>query len=190
MSENAKPNRTSLWLIGLLCAAPVVASYYMFYFGTPGGYVNHGELMETRPLPAAHLKMADGTDFTTERLRGKWVLLMADAGTCDADCRKKLFTLRQLRLAQGKDMTRIERLWLITDDALPSAETIAPFDGTWLVRAAGSDLLKALPAKGTPAAHIYLIDPLGNMVLRYAIDADPADIIKDFTRLLKTSGIG
>ena len=67
---------------------------------------------------------------------------------------------------------------------------MAPYEGTWLVRGGSSALLKALPASGTPADHIYLVDPLGNLVLRYTYDADPSRIIKDLTRLLKTSGIG
>jgi cytochrome oxidase Cu insertion factor (SCO1/SenC/PrrC family) len=177
-------------LIALLCIAPVAASYYVFYFSAPAARVNYGELIETRPLPVEHLHTADGADFTVERLRGKWVLLMADAGACDTRCRDKLFMLRQLRLAQGKDMTRIERAWLVTDAATPVADTVVAFEGTWLVRAAGSALIKALPANVSPTDHIYLVDPLGNLVLRYPLDADPSRIIKDLTRLLKTSGIG
>lgn len=190
MSENVSRNRTSLWLIGLVCLAPVVASYFAYYFFAPSGHVNYGELIETRPLPVARVQLADGSDFSMQHLRGKWVLLMADAGNCGAGCGNKLFALRQLRLTQGREMTRIERVWLITDAALPAAETIAPFEGTWLVRAAGSELLKGLPAERTPADHIYVIDPLGNMVLRYPRDAEPSRIIKDLTRLLKTSRIG
>jgi hypothetical protein len=190
MSENEQRSRTSLWLIALLCLAPVAMSYYAYYFAAPGGHVNYGDLIETRPLPATRLQLTDGSDFTIGRLRGKWLLLMADAGACGVDCRGKLFALRQLRLAQGKEMTRIERVWLITDDALPSAETVAAFAGVWLVRAADSELLKALPVKAAPADHIYVVDPLGNLVLRYERDADPSRIIKDLVRLLKTSGIG
>jgi len=190
MSENAPRSLASLWLIIALCVAPVVASYLAFYFFTPKGHVNYGELVGTRPLPVATMQLTDGSAFGIERLRGKWILLMADGGACAAECPKKLFALRQLRLAQGRDMIRIERVWLINDGAVPAAETIAPFDGTWLVRASGSELLKALPADGGVERFIYLADPLGNLVLRYPRDADPARIIKDLARLLKTSGIG
>ncbi len=190
MSENAPRNRTALWLIALLCVAPVAASYYVFYFSAPAARVNYGDLIETRPLPVERLQLADGAEFTIERLRGKWVLLMVDDGACAARCRDKLFKLRQLRLAQGKDMSRMERAWLIVDAATPAADLMAPYEGTWLVRGGSSALLKALPASGTPADHIYLVDPLGNLVLRYTYDADPSRIIKDLTRLLKTSGIG
>jgi len=190
MSENARSGRTSLWLIGALCAAPVVASYFAFYFAPPARHTNYGELMPTRPLPEARLQLADGTAFQFSRLKGKWVLLMVDVGGCDEFCQRKLFTLRQLRLAQGKDMERIERAWLISDDAVPPAAAVSAYQGTWLVRAAGSELLKQLPAGSSPADHIYIVDPLGNLVLRYPRDADPNKIIGDLTRLLKASRIG
>ena len=182
MSENAPRSRASLWLIIGLCVAPVVASYLTFYFFTPKAQVNDGELVA--------MQLTDGSPFGLERLRGKWVLLIADGGNCAADCAKKLFTIRQLRLAQGREMNRIERVWLINDSATPAAGAVEPFAGTWLVRAAGSDLLKALPAENGVERFIYLADPLGNLVLRYPLDADPSLIIKDITRLLKTSGIG
>lgn len=190
MSENARSSRTNLWLIGALCVAPVAASYLAFYFARPDGHTNYGELVETRPLPEARLQLADGTAFQFSRLKGKWVLLMADSGNCDEFCRRKLFTLRQLRLAQGKDMERIERVWLISDDTVPSTAAVSDYQGTWLVRAAGSELLKQFPAERSLADHIYIVDPLGNLVLRYPRDADPTRIIKDIARLLKVSRIG
>jgi glycine/D-amino acid oxidase-like deaminating enzyme len=115
---------------------------------------------------------------------------MVDSGRCDEFCRRKLFTLRQLRLAQGKDMERVERVWLIDDDERPPPELAVDFEGTWQVRAAGSGLLKQLPAAPALADHIYVVDPLGNLVLRYARDADPGRVIKDLARLLRISGIG
>lgn len=190
MPEKAPRSRASLWLIIALCAAPVVASYLTFYFFAPKSQVNYGELVGTRPLPATAMLSIDGSPFSIERIRGKWVLLMAAGGACRADCAKKLFMLRQLRLAQGREMTRIERVWLILDGVMPAGETVEAFTGTWLVRAAGSELLKALPAENGVEGYIYLADPLGNLVLRYPLDADPTLIIKDITRLLKTSGIG
>ncbi len=190
MSEDARSSRASLWLIGALCAAPVVASYVAYYFAPPAGHTNYGKLLATGPLSDARLELADGTAFQFGRLRGKWVLLMVDSGHCDEFCRRKLFGLRQLRLTQGKDMQRIERAWLISDNVAPTAAVVADFPGTWLIRAAGSELLGQLPAGGALADHIYLIDPLGNLVLRYPRDADPSGIIRDLVRLLKTSRIG
>lgn len=190
MSENAPRSRRPLWLILALCIAPVAASYITFYFYTPAAQINYGELVATRPLPVERLQLADQSDFTLERLRGKWLLIMSDGGDCAAECQQKLFTLRQLRLTQGKDMSRIERVWLLTDGVVPPAGKLDAQEGTWVVRAAGSELLKALPAEKSADLHFYLADPLGNLVLRYPLNADPARVIKDLARLLKTSGIG
>ena len=190
MSENARRSRFSLWLIGALCAAPVVASYMAFYFMPPPGYTNYGELLDTRPLPQTRLQLTDGTAFQLDRLKGKWLLLMVDSGNCDEFCRRKLFNLRQLRLTQGKNMERIERVWLIDDDMTPATALMSDFQGTWQVRAAGSELLKQLPVQSALADHVYIVDPLGNLVLRYPRHAEPAKIIKDLERLLKTSRIG
>lgn len=190
MSENVPGKLGNLWLIGVLCVAPVVASYVAFYCAYPDASANYGELLETRPLPEARLQLADGTMFQLSRLKGKWVLLMVDGGSCDEFCRRKLFTLRQLRQTQGGDMGRIERAWLISDDVVPTTSAVSAYPGTWLVRAAGSELLKHLPARRSPVDHIYIVDPLGNLVLRYPRDADPTGIIRDLARLLKTSRIG
>jgi cytochrome oxidase Cu insertion factor (SCO1/SenC/PrrC family) len=161
----------------------------MYYVAPPAGHTNYGELIAV-PLPDARLTLADGTAFETSKLRGKWVLLTADSAQCGETCRRKLFTLRQLRLTQGKDMERIERALLINDDANLADGLAEEFSGTRLLRAGGSELLKHLPADGPQTDFIYIVDPLGNVVLRYARDADPGRMIKDLTRLLKISGIG
>jgi cytochrome oxidase Cu insertion factor (SCO1/SenC/PrrC family) len=170
--------------------APVAASYVVYYLAPPARHTNYGELMNAAPLPNARLALADGSAFELNQLRGKWVLLTVDSARCDEACQRKLITLRQLRLTQGKDMQRVERAWLISDTAALADNVADDYRGTWLVRAAGSDLLQRLPADGELAGYIYVIDPLGNIVLRYPRDAEPGRMIKDLTRLLKTSGIG
>lgn len=190
--SNEKPKKSllSLWLLIALCTAPVVASYVAFYFMPPSGHVNYGELIETRPLPDARLALADGTPLQWHQLKGKWLMVTVDTGACDAECQRKLLYMRQVRLAQGKTMDRIERVWLITDAAQPAETVIREYQGTWLIRAAGSELLKLFPAQRAAADHIYLVDPLGNLMLRFPRDADPRKMVKDLARLLKTSGIG
>lgn len=191
MSDAAPANRlTSLWLIVALTAAPVTASYLLYYYWPPERTVNHGELIEPRPLPDSTLALADGAPFRLSRLRGKWVLVSVDSGGCDARCERKLLYMRQLRLTQGKDRERVERVWLISDDVAPRAEAIAPYAGTWPVRVAGAELLKLFPAPGAASDHIYLIDPLGNLMMRFPRDPDPQRMVKDLARLLKASRIG
>ena len=165
-----------LKLIGifLACAAPFVLGWAAWYFewGT-GKSGNYGELIEPRTLSEP--------PFT--QLRGKWVLVTFDAAACDAYCEKKLYFMRQVRTAQGKDQSRIERLWLLTDKAAPRAELLAAIEGTRISRASPG---------GFPGerAHIYLVDPLGNLMMRFPRDPDPSKMLKDLQRLLKYSGIG
>jgi cytochrome oxidase Cu insertion factor (SCO1/SenC/PrrC family) len=190
MSEKPPKSRASLWLIAALCVAPVAASYVAYYLLPPARHTNYGELVNAPPLPDSRVRLADGAPFAMSALRGKWVLLIADAAQCPEACRRKLFTLRQLRLTQGKEMTRIERAWLISDEGPIEARLADDFSGTWFVRAGGSELLKRLPAERPVDDYLFVIDPLGNVVLRYPRDAEPAKIIKDLARLLKTSRIG
>jgi len=174
----------------VLTVAPVAASYLIYYFWPPSRTVNYGELIEARRLPEARLALADGTPFEFSTLRGKWVLLMMDSAACDAYCEKKLYYMRQVRLAQGKEMERVERAFLMSDDAVITPGKLAPYAGTHLIRAAGNDVLGLFPARGAPTAHIYLIDPLGNLMMRYPRDPDPRRMIQDLKRLLKVSRIG
>ena len=190
--SDAQPRRSKavLWIMLALTVAPVAGSYLLYYFWPPEETVNYGELVEARRLPDGMLATADGAEFRASAWRGKWVLLMIDTAACDAYCDKKLYYMRQVRLAQGKEMGRVERAFLITDEAPIAPEKLAPYSGTWLLRAGGNEFLESFPAAGARAAHIYLVDPLGNIVLRYPKEPDPRRMIKDLQRLLKVSRIG
>lgn len=190
MSKAAPPKKlTSLWLIVTLAAMPVAASYLLYYFWPPAHTVNYGELVEPRQLPDPQLVLADGKPFRLSQLRGKWLLVSVDAGSCNAYCERKLLFLRQLRLTQGRNMERVERVWLLKDDAAPRVGALAPYQGTWAVRA-DAGLLKQFSAPGSPSDHIYLVDPLGNLMMRFPRDPDPRLMVKDLARLLNASRIG
>ena len=161
-----------LALVALVCAAPIVLGTAAYLLGwSPGKPGNYGELIPPRAVPAAPLAA----------LRGKWVLVSADAAACDAHCEKKLYFMRQVRRAQGKDMERIERLWLVSGAGAPRAELLAAIEGTRVV---------ALEDPACTRDHIYLVDPLGNLMLRFPRDPDPSRMIKDLQRLMRYSKIG
>jgi cytochrome oxidase Cu insertion factor (SCO1/SenC/PrrC family) len=166
--------RLKLGLIFLICAAPVVLGWiaYEYRWGA-GASGNYGELMAPRLVSGP-----------LAPLRGKWVLVTFDASGCDAACEKKLYVVRQIRRAQGKDAERIERLWLLTDAGKPRAELLAAVEGSRIAAAGELDV----PGKRTE--HIYLVDPLGNLMMRFPADPDPSKIIKDLRRLLKYSSFG
>jgi|SRR5687768_2757788 cytochrome oxidase Cu insertion factor (SCO1/SenC/PrrC family) len=188
-SPAKRPSRISLWLIVALTAAPVAASYLMFYVWPPERTVNYGELIEPRPLPDPPLATAGGAPFRVSQLKGKWVLVSVDRASCDAYCELKLLYMRQLRLTQGKNMDRIERLWLVSDDAPPRGAEALAAEGTRVVRV-DAELVKAFPAPASRADHIYLVDPLGNLMMRFPRGAEPRLMIKDLARLLKASQVG
>jgi cytochrome oxidase Cu insertion factor (SCO1/SenC/PrrC family) len=176
-----------LWLVLALCAAPLVASYAAYFFWRPSQFVNHGELLEPRPLPDTTLTLLDGSTLRVSQLRGEWVLLVADRAACDEHCARKLTYIRQIRLAQGKEMERIERVWLLTDGAEPDPALLAVHPELYVAHARGSALIEALPASASVADYIYIVDPLGNLMMRYPPEADPRRILKDLSRLLRHS---
>ena len=167
--------RLKLAAVLLACAAPLVLAWVAWYFGWGTGSAgNYGELITPRPLA--------GRPF--DGLRGKWVLVTFDDSACNAYCERKLYFMRQTRKAQAKEQSRLERLWLITDAGTPRPELLAAIEGTHVARAKS----EAFP--GNPVDHIYLVDPLGNLMLRFPRDPDPSKMIKDLQRLLKYSQVG
>lgn len=191
-ADRAAPRRgrNTLLLMFAVAVAPFVAAWLAYLYWEPDRHMNHGELLEPRPLPEAALMRRDGAPFRLDAYRGKWVLIHADSGACGEPCRQQLYYMRQVRLAQGANQVRIERVWLLTDEREPPADIAPLYEGVDVVRAAGAPLLAALPAERDPSDHVYLVDPLGNLMLRFPRDPDPRGMIKDLKRLLKVSRIG
>lgn len=187
-NENAtRKNRRTLILLALVLLAPFVASYTLFFWNVRPDTVNYGELLEVKPLTGSASNEIDNTIFRMRDLRGKWVLLSVDSGKCDEQCQKKLYYMRQVRTVQNTEMDRVERLWLIDDGETPSPEIVNDFKGTWIINAKDSDLLKEIPATMSLRDHIYVIDPIANLMMRFPKDPDPAKMAKDIKRLLKVS---
>jgi peroxiredoxin len=189
-----KRGRWMLWLVLLVCASPMIASYFTFYVLKPEKRNNYGTLIDQRahPVPAMATTTLDGKPAALEQFKGKWVMLMAAPGACEDACRKQLFAMRQLRLMQGKDMERIERVWLITDKEPLDTIVIREYDGTHMLRADAQAVANWLPADpGTSVAdHIYMIDPLGHLMMRFPKDPEPRKVHKDIYKLLKASSVG
>jgi hypothetical protein len=185
MSDEARRRAARRNLIALATVAllPFVASWLLYRYWQPTRFTNYGELIQPLPLASAPAPQA------LRALQGKWVFLMVDSAACDANCERKLYAMRQVRLTQGKNMHRVERAWLVDDDGAPRPELLERYRGTHVVPAQASGLLTRLPVNGGLHDHIYVVDPLGNVMLRYPRDADPSLIKKDITRLLKTSRI-
>ncbi|MCB1888732.1 MAG: hypothetical protein KDH20_14085 [Rhodocyclaceae bacterium] len=173
---NKRKGRRTLLLLALVCTLPVVASYATYYLWQPEGRVNYGELLEPSPLPSPLAPLADD-------LRGRWTLVYASDGPCDADCETALYYMRQVRTAQGEHMDRVERLWLRAGSDGTGERTEA--DGM-VVAQVDRAALAALPA----TEQVLLLDPLGHVMMRFPVDPDPKRMIRDLARLLKYSRIG
>jgi hypothetical protein len=179
-SDPVRRGRVKFLLLAAFFALPVAAAWTAWWLElAPGAAANYGTLIAPQPVALAPVA----------GLKGKWVLVQFDGGACDAWCERKHYFMRQVRRAQGKDMQRVERLWLLTDAVRPRAELLAAIEGTVIVPR-GVDLGAAFSAERSVADHIYLVDPLGNLMMRFPRDPDPAGMIKDLQRLLRVSGFG
>lgn len=186
--------RWKLLAVVAVCAAPMIFSYLTYYVIKPEGRTNYGALLDPRahPLPALGAVTLDGKPVELDAWKGKWIMLQVGGGDCAEACRTKLFQMRQLRLMQGKEMSRIERIWLITDERPLETLVMREYDGTNMLRVKPETLKAWLPVEAGAAVadHIYIIDPLGNLMLRFPKDADPNKMKKDLYKLLKASRIG
>ncbi|MGZ3157493.1 MAG: SCO family protein [Burkholderiaceae bacterium] len=200
MNQNNNPGkkqsegRWKLFAVLAVCAFPLIASYVTYYVIKPQSRTNYGTLIDPRlhPMPQLGTTALDGKPLTLETFKGKWVMLEIGDSECLEPCKKKLFEMRQLRLMQGKEMDRIERVWLITDDKPIETLLIRQYDGMHMLRVKPEALKSWLPAEQNTVFtdHMYLIDPLGNLMMRFPKDADPSKVKKDLSKLLKASSIG
>jgi len=178
--------RRTLIMIAAAVIAPVALSYFVYYLAPRAAFTNYGELLPTASLPDLAGTTIDGQPFRLASLRGKWTILVPAGGACDAACGETLYATRQARTMQGKDMDRVARAWIVTDDAVPAPERLAEHPGMLVARMAASEVAK-LPKGGNA---VVLVDPLGNQVLAWPREPDPKALAKDLGRLLKASRIG
>lgn len=179
--------RRTLALLALVCAAPVIASYVAYYWLHPSARTNYGEL-EARPAPEIAGRSPQGAPWSLASLRGHWALLVVTHGACEAPCERALYATRQARTIQNREQERVVRVLLQpTGTAAPSSAVLAEHPGLTVVEA-DSTQWQALPGVGTNS--IYVVDPLGNVVLRYPFEPDIKRMAKDLERLLKASRIG
>ena len=209
--EQTKPSkpqqqrgRWKLLAVLAVCAAPLIFSYLTYYVIKPQGRTNFGTLIDPRahPIPALGATTLDARPASLDAFKGKWVMLKVGPSACDKTCMDQMFAIRQVRAMQGKEMERIERVWLITDAAPLETMLIRELDGVHMLRAPAGAVAAWLPLEqgATLDNSIFLIDPLGNLMMRFppvpagATEADKlqhyAKIKKDIGKLLKASAIG
>jgi hypothetical protein len=191
----ARPDtRTGRWkmlAVLLVCAAPVIASYFTYYVIRPEGRRNYGELIDPqRTIPALTAVALDGQRMELPALKGQWLLVSVAGGACDAACQQHLYFQRQLRESLGREKDRLDRVWLVSDDAaIPQALNTA-LQGATVLRVAGLEQWLQ-PAVGQQLAdHLYVVDPIGNWMMRFPASMDAAGAARakrDLERLLRAS---
>ena len=190
-ADPVRRGRIKLIALAAFFALPVVAGYVAYFFDlAPGSTANYGTLLPARPLSDTAMQDLEGRTFRFADLRGKWILVQFDAGTCAQYCERKLYFMRQVRKALGKDTSRVERVWLVTDSQVPAPLLLQAIEGTRLARTAATPIAAEFPAERAAADHVYLVDPHGNLMMRFPRDPDPSRMLKDLPRLMKVSGIG
>ena len=194
-----------LYLIVAMCLAPVIFALLAYYVPSlglrPSGQTNYGALIQPqRPMPdstALPLRTLDDQPFDLASLKGKWILLSADSAACPESCVKKLFILRNSHASQGKEVERLTRVWFITDDATIPDDVMAAYKGTHMLKADPEKLAAYLAPDASAAerdaalkAPMWIIDPLGNLMMQFPADADPISVRDDIRKLLRNSRIG
>lgn len=185
--------RWKMLAVLLICAAPVIASYLTYYVIRPEGRRNFGELIEPqRTMPDVAATSLDGQATSLRALKGQWLLVSVAPAACDAACQSNLYLQRQVRESLGKEKERLDWVWLVTDDAaVPQALLPALRDATVLRVKAAALAQWLAPAGGEVLpAHLYVVDPQGNWMMRFPPRLDTAGAAKakrDLERLLRAS---
>jgi len=197
IASDAARRRTGRWkllAVLLVCAAPLIASYLSYYVIKPEGRTNYGTLIDQRshPMPKLSSTTLDGRPETLENYAGKWIMVKVGGGECDKACQDQLYAMRQLRTMQGKNMDRVERVWLVTDAQPIETMLIRMYDDMHILRVKPEELAKWLPLEngGKLEDHIFLVDPRSNLMMRFPKNPEPARVHKDIAKLLRASAIG
>ncbi len=193
MVQRTKTGRWKMFIVLILCASPVIASYITYYFIRPEGRRNFGELINPqRIVPNLNAASLDGKNINLQTLTGQWMLVSVASGACDASCQKHLYLQRQLRESLGKEKDRLDWVWLVSDTvAVPDVLMPALKDATVLRLPAEQITTWMQPAQGQQLSdHLYLIDPMGNWMMRFPPGFDAAAAKKaksDIDRVMRAS---
>lgn len=190
--------KRNLRTVGLLAAIfflPLIVSFYMYYGSDwrPVASTAHGELYQpARPLPAAELRDSKGEVAPVNVFSEKWALVYVGSGACDDACKNSLYFMRQTRLSLNNEMTRVNRFFLATAACCDNDFLDREHPGLVSLDASGPNaaaLIAAFPAPDRERS-LYIVDPLGNLVMRYDTRDTPKGLLDDLKKLLKLSHIG
>jgi len=191
--RRTRQGRWKLVALMLISAAPVIASYFTYYVIRPEGRRNFGELIDPqRPLPDMLALGLDGKTSSLRDLKGQWLLVSVGSGSCNEACVQQLYLQRQMRESLGKEKERLDRVWLVSDAQPIPPQLLPGLKEATVLRVPQDELARWLaPSPGHDLAeHLYVVDPLGNWMMRFPANLDIATAAKakrDLERLLRAS---
>ncbi|MDB5752198.1 MAG: hypothetical protein JWP65_2619 [Ramlibacter sp.] len=192
-ARRTRRGRLRMLAVLLVCAAPMLASYFTYYVVRPEGRRNYGALVEPqRPIPQLQATDLAGKPVDVATLKDQWLLVSVAGGACDAACEQRLYLQRQLRESLGRDKARLEWVWLVADGA-PVRESLRPaLHEATVLRVDGRQLAQwVAPEPGHQLSdHLYVVDPMGNWMMRFPAGQDGSDaakVRKDLERLMRGS---
>jgi cytochrome oxidase Cu insertion factor (SCO1/SenC/PrrC family) len=201
LSRSRNRGRRQLIALAALFFVPLAVAFWLYYGESPlapEGGTNKGDLIDpARPLPRVSLPIHAEGETAPDFLTGQWSMLYIGRGACDERCRKALYLTRQTRIALNKDFDRVQRIFLVSADCCDDLFLSTEHPDLLLVLLEGSEsqrLLEAFPTYDgidvTGAGRIYLVDPLGNLLMSYSEAAPDKALLKDLKKLLRLSHIG
>ena len=190
-------SRRTLLLLAALFILPFVIGSGLFWLDwRPEKFGNHGELLQPpRTLPAVGLYRVDGRPLPTSELLGKWLLVLPVNGSCNATCQNNLQGMLKVHVALNKEQNRMQRVLIVSDvsdsaNNPPMVELQRLFPGLLVAamqtNVSGEAWNGALNGRGQG---VFIVDPLGNVMMSYANPSDMRGVLKDLERLLKYSWI-
>jgi hypothetical protein len=188
-----RAGRWRMLAVMLVCAAPVIASYFTYYVVRPDGRRNFGELINPqRPLPSLAATSLQGATVNLQALKGQWLFVSVAGGACDTLCKQNLYLQRQLREGLGKEKDRLDWVWLIADDAPVPAELAPALKDATVLRVPAAELAQWLQGESGHQLpeQLYLVDPLGNWMMRFPPNLTPEGALKvkrDLDRLMRAA---
>ncbi len=192
-AQRTRMGRWKMIAMLLVCASPVIASYFTYYVIRPEGRRVYGELIQPqKDMPQASAKNLQGQEVPLASLKGQWLLVTVASGACDERCQQNLYFQRQLREILGREKDRLDRVWLVNDEAPVDSGLLPALHMAHVMRLDAATVQSWIsPAPGQQLQdHLYVVDPMGNFMMRFPANMDVPGASKakrDLERLLKAS---
>lgn len=193
-ASRTRGGRVRMLLVMLVCAAPILLSYFTYYVIRPQSTSSFGQLIEPqRELPALAATDLQGQPVDVQSLRGQWLFMMVAGGACDSACERMLYIQRQLHKSLGREKDKVDRVWLVSDKAAISDSLLQALQGATVLRVDAQALSQWLyPAQGLALTdHFFLVDPMGRWMMRFPSKQEgaeaPVKIKRDMERLLRAA---